>query len=73
LAISRRLGIDDAIGVRLSQHFLVWTILPIPCFHASVIWGGVVTSPVVWANIRYVADSSGRVVEVTRLRRHTLE
>jgi hypothetical protein len=66
LAIGRRLGVADRIGVRLSQHLLAWTILPIPCFHAGVIWGGFVTSPVRWAHIRYIVDSKGRVVEATR-------
>ena len=73
LAIGKKLGVSDRIGVRLSQHFLVWTILPVPSFHASAIWGGFVTSPVLWAHIRYVVDGAGRVVEVTRLKRHTLE
>jgi len=66
LAISRKLGVVDAIGFRLAQHLLVWTILPAPVFHASVIWGGVVTSPVVWRHVRYVVDKTGHVIDVTR-------
>ena len=66
LAISRRLGAADGIGVRVVQHLLVWSILLAPLFHASAIWGGAVTSPVVWRHIRYVVDRRGRVVEVSR-------
>src|SRR5205807_8265519 len=47
LAISRKLGVTDGVGFRLAQHLLVWTILPAPIFHASAIWGGAVTSPVI--------------------------
>jgi hypothetical protein len=65
-AISRRLDVADGLGFRLAQHLLVWTILPVPMFHASAIWGGAVTSPVVWRHIRYVVDKTGRVVEVSR-------
>jgi len=66
LAIGRKLGVRDGIAFRVSQHLLVWTILPVPAFHASVIWGGVVTSPVRWAHTRYVVDRRGRVTGVTR-------
>ncbi len=66
LAAGERLGVSDGIGIRLAQHLLVWAILPIPAFHASIIWGGIVTSPVRWAHIRYVVDKRGRVTEVTR-------
>jgi len=66
LAISRRLGVADEIGFRLAQHLLVWSILPVPVFHASVIWGGAVTSPVVWRHVRYVVDKAGRVIGVSR-------
>jgi len=66
LAIGRKLGCPDHIGGRLAQHLLVWTFLPAAAFHASVIWGGFVTSPVVWRHIRYIVDKTGRVVEVTR-------
>jgi glycosyl transferase family 21 len=66
LAVGRRLGLADRIGFRLWQHLLVWLILPLPAFHASVIWGGFVTSPVRWAHIGYVVDRRGRVTDVTR-------
>jgi glycosyl transferase family 21 len=66
LAISRRLGIADGIGFRLAQHLLAWTILPAPIFHASVIWGGAITSPVVWRHVRYRVDKNGQVVGVVR-------
>ena len=66
LAIGRKLGVTDGICFRLAQHLLVWTILPAPMFHASVIWGGAVTSPVVWRHVRYVVDKTGRVIDVTR-------
>ncbi len=56
----------DAIGFRLAQHLLAWTILPAPMFHASVIWGGAVTSPVVWRHVRYVVDKTGQVIDVAR-------
>jgi hypothetical protein len=66
LAIGRKLGIPDGIGFRLAQHLLVWTILPAPTFHASVIWGGAVTSPVAWRHVRYVVDKTGQVINVAR-------
>ena len=66
LAISQKLGVADGVGFRLAQHFLVWTILPAAVFHASVIWGGAVTSPVVWRHVRYVVDKTGRVIDVSR-------
>jgi hypothetical protein len=66
LAIGRKLGAADRIGFRLSQHLLAWAILPVPVFHASVIWGGFVTSPVLWAHIRYVVDRTGQVIAVVR-------
>jgi hypothetical protein len=66
LAIGRKLGQVDGIGFRLAQHLLAWTILPAPVFHASVIWGGAVTSPVVWRHVRYVVDKTGQVIDVTR-------
>jgi hypothetical protein len=66
LTIGRKLGVTDGTGFRLAQHLLVWTILPAPMFHASVIWGGAVTSPVVWRHVRYVVDKTGQVVDVTR-------
>ena len=66
LAIGRKLGAADGIAFRMSQHILAWTIMPTPAFHASVIWGGFVTSPVVWAHIRYIVDKTGRVIEVAR-------
>jgi hypothetical protein len=66
LAIGKKLGQADGIGFRLAQHLLAWTILPAPVFHASVIWGGAVTSPVVWRHVRYVVDKTGQVIDVTR-------
>ena len=65
-AIGKKLGAADGIGFRISQHILAWTILPTPAFHASVVWGGLVTSPVVWAHIRYIVDKTGQVIEVAR-------
>jgi len=66
LAIGRKLGAPDGIGFRLSQHLLAWTILPAQVFHASVVWGGFVTSPVVWRHVRYVVDKTGRVIDISR-------
>jgi cellulose synthase/poly-beta-1,6-N-acetylglucosamine synthase-like glycosyltransferase len=66
LAIGRKLGAPDGIGFRLSQHLLALTILPTPAFHASVIWGGFVTSPVVWRHVRYTVDKTGQVIDVSR-------
>jgi cellulose synthase/poly-beta-1,6-N-acetylglucosamine synthase-like glycosyltransferase len=66
LAIGRALGARDGAGFRLAHHLLNWTVLPIPLFHAAVIWGGFVTSPVRWAHVRYVVDKAGQVVAVTR-------
>jgi len=65
-AIGKKLGAADGIGFRISQHILAWTILPTSGFHASVVWGGFVTSPVVWAHIRYIVDKTGQVIEVAR-------
>jgi Glycosyl transferase family 21 len=66
LAIGRKLDAPDGIGFRLAQHLLVWTILPAPMFHTSVIWGGAITSPVVWRHVRYVVDKTGQVIDVAR-------
>jgi hypothetical protein len=66
LAISKRLGAADGTGFRLAQHLLSWAILPVPAVHASLIWGGFITSPVVWRHVRYVVDKTGQVVDVTR-------
>jgi hypothetical protein len=66
LAIGRKLGVPDGIGFRLAQHLLVWTILPAPMFHASVIWGGAITSPVVWRHVRYDVDKTGQVIDIAR-------
>jgi len=66
LAIGRKLNAADGIGLRSAQHLLVWAILPAPAFHVSVIWGGLVTSPVVWRHVRYVVDRTGRVIDVIR-------
>jgi cellulose synthase/poly-beta-1,6-N-acetylglucosamine synthase-like glycosyltransferase len=67
LAIGRKLDATDSMGVRVAQHLLVWVILPGPLFHATVIWGGFVTSPVVWRHFRYVVDRTGRVIKVSQL------
>jgi hypothetical protein len=66
LAAGRRLGVSDSLGFRLSQHLLVWLVLPLPVFHASVIWGGLAASRVRWAHIRYAVDRRGRVTGATR-------
>jgi hypothetical protein len=66
LTIGRKLGVTDRIGFRLAQHLLGWTILAAPMFHASVIWGGAVTSPVIWRHVRYVVDNTGQVIDVAR-------
>ena len=66
LAIGRKIGVTDRIGFRFAQHLLAWTILPAPMFHASVIWGGAITSPVVWRHVRYVVDKTGQVIDVVR-------
>ncbi|HEX9534565.1 MAG TPA: hypothetical protein VF924_03785, partial [Stellaceae bacterium] len=66
LAIGRKLGVTDGISFRLAQHLLAWTIFPAAMFHASVIWGGAVTSPVVWRHVRYVVDKAGHVIDVAR-------
>jgi hypothetical protein len=47
LTICGRRGATDMTGFRVAEHLLVWTILPAVGFHASVIWGGFITSPVV--------------------------
>jgi hypothetical protein len=41
-------------------------IVPIPAVHASMIWGGLVTSPVRWAHIRYLVDRRGQVTGAVR-------
>lgn len=66
LAVGKRLGVADRIGFRLSQHLLVWLILPVSAFHASAIWGGVAASRVRWAHIHYRVDRRGRVTGVMR-------
>ncbi len=66
LAIGRKLGAADQIGVRASQHLSAWAILPAPVFHAAVIWGGFVVSSVQWAHVRYGVDETGKVVDVAR-------
>jgi glycosyl transferase family 21 len=65
-AIGKKLGVADSIHFRLCQHLLAWTLLPIPVFHASVIWGGFVTSSVRWAHLDYIVDGKGQVVAVAR-------
>jgi Glycosyl transferase family 21 len=66
LTIGRKLDAPDRASFRVAQHLLVWTILPAPAFHASVIWGSAVTSRVVWRHISYYVDKTGRVVDVSR-------
>jgi hypothetical protein len=66
LAISKRLGTADSTGFRLAQHWLAWILVPTPAFHASVIWAGRVTSPVLWRHVRYIVDKAGRVIDVCR-------
>jgi cellulose synthase/poly-beta-1,6-N-acetylglucosamine synthase-like glycosyltransferase len=66
MTIGKRLGVTDGTGLHIAHHLLAWTILPAAGFHASVIWGGFVTSPVVWRHIRYIVDKTGRVIDVTR-------
>jgi len=66
ITIGSKLDAADRMSFRLAQHLLVWAILPVPVFHASMIWGGFVTSPVVWRHIHYVVDRTGRVIEVSR-------
>jgi Glycosyl transferase family 21 len=66
LAIGRKLGVTDLAGVRASQHLSAWALLPAQVFHASVIWGGFVTSPVQWAHVRYSVNKTGRVIGVAR-------
>ncbi len=66
LAIGRKLGAIDGIGFRLLQHLFAWILLPGPGSHAALIWGGFITSPVIWAHIRYIVDKAGRVTAVDR-------
>jgi hypothetical protein len=66
LAIGRKLDASDGIGFRMAQHLAVWTILPAPVFHASVIWGGIITSRVAWRHVRYIVDKTGHVIDVAR-------
>jgi hypothetical protein len=66
VAISRRLEVIDGTGFRFVQHLLAWTILPVPAFHATLIWAGYLASPVVWRHVRYVVDRTGRVTGVSR-------
>lgn len=65
-AIGARLDVADDLRARLLQHLLSWMIVPIPVVHASMIWGGLVTSPVRWAHIRYVVDRRGQVTGTVR-------
>jgi hypothetical protein len=46
---------------------LAWLIVPLPAIHAALIWGGLTTSPVRWAHIRYFVDRRGRVTGTARL------
>ncbi len=64
--IGRKLSVPDRLSMRWRQHLLTWMIMPLPAVHASVIWGGLITSPVRWAHIRYIVDRRGRVTAVTR-------
>lgn len=65
-AIGARLDVANPLGTRLLQHSLNWMIVPIPAVHASMIWGGLVTSPVRWAHIRYLVDRRGQVTGAVR-------
>jgi hypothetical protein len=65
-AVGRRLGVTDPPGFWLAQHLLVWSILPVPAFHASIVWASAIRSPVTWAHVRYVVDRHGRVVGALR-------
>jgi cellulose synthase/poly-beta-1,6-N-acetylglucosamine synthase-like glycosyltransferase len=64
--IGKHLGAPDRGGVRLWQHLLAWMILPIPGFHATVIWASFVTSPLRWAHICYIVDREGQVTDLSR-------
>lgn len=66
LAVGRKLGAGDGTGFRLLQHLFAWILVPGPGLHAAMIWGGIVTSPVLWAHARYVVDKAGRVLAVDR-------
>ncbi len=66
MAIGNRLGAPDKAGFRLAQHSLAWTILPLPAFHAGLIWSGFVWTPIDWGHVRYLVDASGKVVSVLR-------
>ena len=66
LAVGRKLIAIDGLGFRLLQHLFVWTLLPAAVLHAAMIWGGVITSPVLWAHVRYIVDKTGRVLAVDR-------
>jgi hypothetical protein len=66
LAIGRKLDAPDRTAFRFAQHLLVWTILPAPAFHGSVIWSGIITSRVVWRHISYQVDKTGRVINLCR-------
>ena len=66
MAIGRRLDVADPVGTRLRQHLLTWMIVPLPAVHASMIWNGLVTSPVRWAHIRYLVDRRGQITGIIR-------
>jgi hypothetical protein len=66
LAIGRRIGVADSVGLRLAHHLLVWSFLPIAVFHAGAIWGAFARSPVAWADVRYLVDRQGRVTAALR-------
>ncbi len=65
-SIGRKLNVRDPLGMRWRHHLLTWIIVPLPAAHASVIWGGLITSPVRWAHIRYIVDRRGRVTDIVR-------
>ena len=65
-SIGRQLAVSDPAGFALMQHLLVWAILPLAAFHASIVWAAALRSSVVWAHVRYSVDRRGRVVAVLR-------
>jgi hypothetical protein len=67
--IGRRIEVADPPGLGLTQHLLVWSVLAIPLFHATIIWAGAIRSPVSWAHVRYRVDRYGRVIGAARAAR----
>ena len=64
-AVGCRLGVADPTGFAPAQHLLVWAMLPVPAFHASIVWSAARRSPVTWAHVRYTVRR-GRVVAAQR-------